>query len=61
METPNFPAEEGGIVVSMDLEGNGTVSYKQEVHNPCPECEEELYVTGRCSFCPYCGWESCSL
>lgn len=27
----------------------------------CPECGTILFPSGRCSYCPSCGWSLCSL
>lgn len=33
------------------------MSFHQPTH--CPECGTKLILSGRCLYCPACGWATC--
>lgn len=40
---------------------NNTDKQHENDRNSCPDCGTELVKTGRCSYCPSCGWSACEV
>ena len=38
-----------------------TTEIQVNQENECPNCSEELYISGKCKTCYNCGWSSCDL
>lgn len=42
-------------------ETNSTTADENYGQVICPECNNEMYVSGRCATCPVCGFSLCSM